>query len=322
MGDQGTARRTMPAPRLQEVAEGIHVYLQPDGSWCLSNSGVLVGPRSVLLIDTASTAAAGARASRGGRHAHRAAGRTLVNTHHHGDHTYGNFVFPEATIVGHALARGEMLAAGLQLKLIWPDVEWGDIEIVPPDVTFTDRLTLYAGELEVQLMYVGPAHTTNDVVAWIPERGVLFAGDLVFNGGTPFCMMGSIAGCLEAIDTVRGLGAATVVSGHGGVAGPEVFDVNAAYLRWIQETARSALAAGLSPLEAARETDLGDFGRLLDPERIVGNLHRAYAEEHGSARGVPLDLMPIFMRNGRVQRRRDARVLRVSHDLKEQRCAG
>ncbi|HUK72492.1 MAG TPA: MBL fold metallo-hydrolase [Streptosporangiaceae bacterium] len=295
MGDQGTARRIMPAPRLQEVAEGIHVYLQPDGSWCLSNSGVLVGPRSVLLIDTASTQPR-ARALREaiGTLTSRPA-RTLVNTHHHGDHTYGNFMFPEATIVGHALARSEILEAGLQLKLIWPDVEWGDIEIVPPDVTFTDRLTLYAGELEVQLLYVGPAHTTNDVVAWIPERGVLFAGDLVFNGGTPFCMMGSIAGCLEAIGTVRGLGAGTVVSGHGGVAGPEVFDVNAAYLRWIQQTARAALAAGLSPLEAARQADLGDFAGLLDPERIVGNLHRAYAEERGGARGETLDIVPIFM---------------------------
>ena len=295
MGDPGPARRTMPAPRLQEVADGIHVYFQPDGSWCLSNSGVLVGPRSVLLIDTAATEPR-ARALREAVATLTALpARTLVNTHHHGDHTYGNFVFPEATIIGHALARNEILAAGLQLKVLWPDVEWGDIEIVPPDVTFTDRLTLYAGELEVQLIYVGPAHTTNDVVAWIPERGVVFAGDIVFNGGTPFCMMGSIAGSLEAIDTLRGLGATTVISGHGGVAGPEVYDINAAYLRWIQETARSALAAGLSPLEAARETDLGEFAGLLDPERIVGNLHRAYAEEHGMPRGAPLDLIPIFM---------------------------
>src|SRR5260370_11849435 len=55
VADQGTARRAMQAPRLQEVADGIHVYLQPDGSWCLSNAGIVVGPRSVLLIDTAST---------------------------------------------------------------------------------------------------------------------------------------------------------------------------------------------------------------------------------------------------------------------------
>jgi cyclase len=284
----------MPAPRLEEVADGVHVYLQPDGSWCLSNSGALVGPRSVLLIDTASTAPR-ARALRAALRAVTSLPvQTLVNTHHHGDHTYGNFVFGAATIVGHALAREEIIAAGLQLKLIWPQVEWGDIEIVPPSVTFTDRLTLYAGELEVQLIHVGPAHTTNDVVAWIPDRGVLFAGDIVFNGQTPFCLMGSIAGSLEAIGTLRALGATTVVSGHGAVAGPEVFDANAAYLRWIQDSARPALAAGLSPLDAARETSLGEFAGLLDPERLVGNLHRAYAEEQGAAHGAALDVASIF----------------------------
>ncbi len=295
MGDSGLTRRVMPAPRLEEVADGVHVYLQPDGSWCLSNSGVLVGPRSVLLIDTASTQPRARALREAVRTLTPLPARTLVNTHHHGDHTYGNFVFPEATIVAHDLARAEILAAGLQLKVIWPDVEWGDIEIVPPDVTFAQRLTLYAGELEVQLIYAGPAHTTNDVVAWIPEHRVVFAGDVVFNGGTPFCLMGSIAGSLEAIDMLRGLGAAAVVSGHGGVAGPEVFDVNAAYLRWIKRTASDALAAGLSPLQAARETDLGDFAGLLDPERIVGNLHRAYAEEQGVPRGAALDLMSIFL---------------------------
>ncbi len=179
-------------------------------------------------------------------------------------------------------------------------------------------------------MYVGPAHTTNDVVAWIPERGVIFAGDLVFNGGTPFCLTGSVAGCLEAIDTVRGLGAATVVSGHGAVAGPEVFDVNAAYLRWIQETARSAPAAGLSPLEAARETDLGDFAGLLDRERIVGNLHRAYAEERGSRAVCPSTWCRSLWKWPSTTA---ARRPRVTHDegrrgggggvaAKEQRCAG
>jgi cyclase len=294
VGTQPT-QRMIARPRLQEVADGIHVYLQPDGSWCLSNSGVLAGPKSVLLIDSAATAPR-ARALREAVAALTPAPvRTLVNTHHHGDHTYGNFVFPEATVVGHDRTRAEILAAGLQLKLIWPDVDWGDIEIVPPSVTFTDRLTVHAGELEVQLIHVGPAHTTNDVVAWIPDRGVLFAGDLVFNGVAPFCLMGSITGALEAIDTVRALGAATVVSGHGAVAGPEVFDANAAYLRWIKQVAQDGIAAGLPALDAARGSDLGEFSGLLDSERIVGNLHRAYAEHQGMPRGAPLDTLAIFL---------------------------
>jgi cyclase len=63
-----------------------------------------------------------------------------------------------------------------------------------------------------------------------------------------------------------------------------------AYLRFIQDIARQAKAAGLSPLEAARAADLGEFKDLLDAERVVGNLHRAYLELDGAERGTPADL--------------------------------
>ena len=89
---------------------------------------------------------------------------------------------------------------------------------------------------------------------------------------------------------LRPLGAQTLVPGHGPVCGPEVIDDMLAYLRFVQDTARAAKAAGLSPLEAARATDLEDFADLLDPERIVGNLHRAYLELDGGERGVPADM--------------------------------
>ena len=136
-----------------------------------------------------------------------------------------------------------------------------------------------------------PAHTTNDSIIHIPERSVVFTGDLLFNGGTPFALQGSVSGWIEALQSVlRPLGAQTLVPGHGPVCGPEVIDDTLAYLRFVQDTARTAKAAGLSALEAARATDLGDFADLLDPERIVGNLHRAYLELEGGARGAPADM--------------------------------
>jgi cyclase len=136
-----------------------------------------------------------------------------------------------------------------------------------------------------------PAHTTNDSIIGIPERSVVFTGDLLFNGGTPFALQGSVSGWIEVLETVlRPLGAQTLVPGHGPVCGPEVIDEMLAYLRFVQQTAREGQAAGLTPLEAARATDLGEFKDLLDSERIVGNLHRAYLELDGAERGAPVDL--------------------------------
>jgi cyclase len=282
--------QVLPPPRVEEVADGIYAYVQPHGGWCVSNAGFLVGRDAVTVVDTASTESRARRLREAVSSVTPLPPRTLVNTHHHGDHTYGNTVFaPGATIIAHELAREEMLAAGLQLHAIWPDVDWGRIELTPPTVTFADRLTVYVDEAPVQLIHVGPAHTGNDVVAWVPDRRVLFAGDVVFSGGTPFVLMGSVAGSLDAIARLRALGPDTVVAGHGVVGGTEILDATEGYLRWVQRLARDAVAAGLAPLEAAREADLGEFAGLLDPERIVGNLHRAYAEERGEPRGSRLD---------------------------------
>jgi cyclase len=137
-----------------------------------------------------------------------------------------------------------------------------------------------------------PAHTTNDSIVHIPDRGVVFAGDLLFNGGTPFALMGSVSGWIEVLETVlRPLGAHTIVPGHGPVCGPEVIDDVLAYLRFVQDLAREAKAAGLTPLDAARQADLGGFRDLLDAERIVGNLHRAYLELDQAERGAEADLV-------------------------------
>ncbi len=143
-------------------------------------------------------------------------------------------------------------------------------------------MDLWAGDTVIELHTMGGvAHTTNDVVAWLPEEGVLYTGDLVFHGGTPFVLMGSVEGSIEALDVLRGFGAETVVPGHGKVTGPQVFDDIERYLSMILDTARAAIAAGKSPLEAARDVDLGEFAALTDSERLVGNLYRAMAELNG-----------------------------------------
>src|SRR5439155_25126226 len=115
-----------------------------------------------------------------------------------------------------------------------------------------ERLDVYAGDLSLELLYMGPAHTTNDIVAWIPERRVLFSGDLVFNGGTPFVMMGSVAGSLTALERLKERRPQTIVPGHGPVCGPEALEANAAYLRFLQDVARRGFDDGITPLEAAR----------------------------------------------------------------------
>jgi cyclase len=267
---------------LTELADGAYAYVQPPGGWCVSNAGVLKGEDGLVIIDTLATMSRArefrARVERLdlGRPA---PVRFIVNTHHHGDHIFGNCAFaPTATVIAHDAARTEIEKAGLGLRRLWPDVDWGPVSLVLPSVTFPDRLDLQLGSLTAELRYAGPAHTTNDIVVWLPRERVLFAGDVAMNGVTPFVLMGSVRGALRALTRLRDLGPRTVVCGHGQVCGPEVIDDNEEYLRWLFDVALAGIERGIGPLQAAREADLGHFAKLLDPERIVGNLHRAYLE--------------------------------------------
>lgn len=283
-----------PEPALEEVSDGIFAYVQLDGSWFLNNAGFLVGRDGVTVIDTTSTEARARALMAAIESVSPQPKRVLVNTHHHGDHTHGNYLLPAAAIIGHHRCRDEVLAAGVGGSGLFPEVEWGALRPAPPFVTFEDRLTIWVDDLRVELVHTGPAHTTNDIYAWVPERGVLFAGDLLFHGVTPFLAMGSVSGALAALDELRALGATVVVPGHGSVAGPAVVDDVEAYVRFVADVAHAGRAAGVSPLDAARAADLGRFSEWPDRERIVGNLYRAYAELDGVAPGGPIDLRQAF----------------------------
>jgi cyclase len=248
-----------------------------------------------VIVDTGATVSRALRLKEAVARVNQAEPVTIVNTHHHGDHFFGNCAFGTAgTIIAHHLAREEMAEAGLGLQQLWPHVDWGEVVLTLPTLTFTDRLTIRLGSLTAELIHVGPAHTTNDIVVWLPGPRVLFAGDVVFNGITPFTLMGSVAGSLAAVERVRELGPEVIVPGHGAVGGPELLDETAAYLAWVTDLAAAGFRAGLSPLELARKTDLGQYAELIDNERIVGNLIRAYSELQGEAPGAPLDVLDGF----------------------------
>ncbi len=283
-------------PYTVQLAPEVHAYIQPDGGWCLSNAGFVSDGESTLLVDTAATE----QRARALREALLTSGvplpRTIVNTHHHGDHTYGNAVFaPEAMVIGHEACRSEVLAAGHQLHLIWPRTDFGDIRITAPTVTYGDRMTVHVGGTEVRLIHPGGvAHTVGDTVVHLPGQGIVFTGDLVFQGGTPFIPMGSLAGSLRALELLRSLDAPTVVPGHGPITDPSAYDATERYLRFVAELAAEGYALGRTPLETARAADLGVFAELRESERLVANLHRAYAELAGQPEGAPLDVVAVF----------------------------
>lgn len=277
-------------PYLQQLSRNVHTYVQPDGSWCLNNAGIVLGAEETLLVDTTSTEKRALALKEAVSSLTPAPVRQIAVTHHHGDHTNGNSVFAaEATFVGHELCPEQLMAHAGLTEQVWPYVDWGEIPPTPPTRTFSEHTTLTCGDTRVELLHLAPGHTVEDIVVHLPDQGVLFTGDVVFNHGTPFILMGSLAGSLAAIGAMRELGAETVVPGHGPVAGPELFDETERYLTWVAGLAEHGRARGLTPLDVARQAELGEFADWTCPERLVANLYRAYAEVDDAPLGAPVD---------------------------------
>lgn len=283
----------VPTPSLVDLGHGFHAYVQLDGSWGLNNCGIYIGETGVVLVDTVFTEHRARHLRAAVRGLTDRPVRTVVNTHSHGDHTYGNFVFDEATLIGHERCREAIVSTGLETTGWFPDVDFGAIELRPPFVTFGESLHLYCDDTRADLWFAGPAHTDNDIVVWVEEHGLLFAGDLIFNGGTPFALMGSVLGSIRRLEELRALPISRVVPGHGPVCGPEVIDAQLSYFHWLVDVGNAALADGIEPLEAARGADLGPFAGWTDQERLVGNLHRYLSERRGEPGGSPLEYQRI-----------------------------
>jgi cyclase len=286
---------------LHQVAAGVYAWVQQEGSWFVNNAGAVHAGREVVLVDTCATAARTRRFLGSVAEATGSAPiRFAVNTHWHGDHTFGNALLPEsAVLVGHEHTRSGILQDTMlatELPPIWsPMPDWGVRATRAPTVVLRDTLTLYAGDQRIDLHTPGhEAHTLGDVVAWLPEQRVLFTGDLLFHRVTPLVLQGSIAGAMRASRWLRRFPADCAVPGHGPlVAAGQLDAVLEAQIRYyllIQRTAQAGLAEGRTPLQTARECELGEFDTWPDRHRIVLNLHRAYAD----ATGAPMDLIAAF----------------------------
>jgi cyclase len=219
----------------------------------------------------------------------------VVNTHANGDHCWGNQLVRDAEIVGSRRCAEEMaelppslladvMAAppdgptGDLLRRMFGRFEFGDIEVVPPTTTFDGELTLTVGDTEVRLVEVGPAHTRGDVIAHVPGRGVVFTGDILFNGGHPIVWAGPVSNWIAACDTILEMAPDVVVPGHGAVADTSVVADEREYFAFLEREVTPRAAAGMTPLDAARDIDLGPYAALGERERFAVNVVAVYRD--------------------------------------------
>jgi cyclase len=296
---------------LREIAPDVYACLQEDRGLGWSNSG-LVNRGGGVVVDTfwdlphtRELIAQYARVTP-------EPVRRVVNTHHNGDHCWGNQLFPDAEIIGHRLcAEGfgkdgspAMLQAirdggGSDPALAWfaeglAPWDFTGIELRPPTRLIDDRLDLDLDGVSIELRYVGPAHTAGDVIVHVPQSRVVFVGDVLFRLCTPIGWEGTYARWIAALDHIAALEPEVVVPGHGPLCGVEGLREMKAYLEYVRAESRRFFDAGLGTLEAAKRIDLGPYATWTEPERLLFNVERAYREFRGEPHDAAIDAIGIF----------------------------
>lgn len=275
---------------LRELAPNVFGYVQAGGpgrdNVSVSNAGLIVGDDGLLVIDSLAAPKHAASFIDAIRRVTDKPFRHLINTHHHSDHVNGNQYFEGAEIVGHPYCREEVL------KMVpgpaeWPRREnWADgtedRRIMPPTTTVDGKITYYYGRTVVEVMPMLPAHTWGDLVVYLPQHRILFAGDVAFFYVAPFCQNADPSRWIEWCETIEGMQVDTVVPGHGPIGGKDHLAEMRGYLELLRTEARRRFDAGMSPGRAAADIHMGTYESWIGPERIVMDTVRFYHEFAGT----------------------------------------
>jgi glyoxylase-like metal-dependent hydrolase (beta-lactamase superfamily II) len=234
---------------LDELADGVYAYTAEGDP----NVGAIVGPEFVVAVDARSTPAHARIWLDELRGITSLPVRYLVLTHYHAVRALGAAAFQAETVVSHEDTRRWIVERGaddFESELRRFPRLFRDVESVPgltmPDLTFSRALSIFLGDREVQLRWLGRGHTAGDAVVWLPQERVLFAGDLVEADAAPYMGDAYVLDWADAtLDAVQELGAETIVPGRGPAVRGRAADEAIASTRAFLERLRDEVAAVL-----------------------------------------------------------------------------
>jgi glyoxylase-like metal-dependent hydrolase (beta-lactamase superfamily II) len=187
------------------------------------NTGIVIGDDAVLVADTQATPAMAQDVIRRIREVTDKPIKYVVLTHYHAVRVLGASAYGAEHILASQDTYDLIVERGEQDKASeigrFPRLFAG-VETVPPGMTwptmtFTGKMTLWLGKLEVQLLQLGRGHTKGDTVVWLPQERALLSGDLVEFGATPYAGDAYFKDWPKTLDNVAALQPKALVPGRG-----------------------------------------------------------------------------------------------------------
>ena len=262
-----------------------------------SNAGFVVTSQGVLVFDALGTPSLGWALLQDIRKITDKPVRYNVLSHYHADHIYGLQAFKDHTdtvIIAQDRAReykeeneetaderaNQRLNQRRQALAPWVNAE---TRVVPPDITFNDRLTLTLGDRRFEMIYAGPAHSASDMMMMVEPDGVLFAGDIVQNGRIPFMNSDDVdtKQWLNALAVVEKLNPKFIIPGHGkpSTAAKQAIQFTRDYILYVRAAMRKAVENWTDFDVAYRQTDWSRYEKIpaFDANNR-GNAYRIFLE--------------------------------------------
>jgi len=187
------------------------------------NSGIVIGDDAVMVIDTQATPAMAQDVIRRIREVTDKPIKYVVLSHYHAVRVLGASAYRPEHIIASQDTRDLIVERGEQDKASeigrFPRL-FQNVESVPkgmtwPTMTFTGKMTLWLGQLEVQILQLGRGHTKGDTVVWLPQDKVLFSGDLVEFDATPYAGDAYFQDWPKTLDNIAALQPEKLVPGRG-----------------------------------------------------------------------------------------------------------
>ena len=281
--------------RFNKVREGVYHAIGTGALAVVGNSAVIVNDRDVIVVDDHVSPAAAWVLLDEVKSITDKPVTTVINTHFHFDHAHGNQIFePGVQIIGHAFTRRMLLGNSIGMPLyrnyltgLAPQIETlrkridaepdraakaklqtqlrvaennlasqKELKPTPPNVTLTSEMTLYRGEREIEIRFLGRGHTAGDVVVYLPREKVVITGDFL-TAGLSNMSDSYPEEWVASLEALKKLDFDTVLPGHGEAFADRMkIDYFQAYLRDVWSEVSQLKKQGVPAEEAAKRADL------------------------------------------------------------------
>lgn len=301
---------------LSKLADGVFAQIVSPDSDFVSNSGIIVLDSGVLLFDTHFTPEAGEILLERIKAVTPRPVRYIVNSHFHPDHTHGNQAFPAARqIIGSTNTRRDMLQKDLpdmnqtqtiaqrrveelskelaqepepkkqellraQLNSLQAFMRrMSALKVLAPVMTLDDSLSILDAGREIDLLYLGVAHTDGDVALYLPQEKIVFLGDIFFNAAIPNVADASVLDWMKTLSAALKVDAKTFIPGHGPVGTRRDVEEFLAYFEDLKALVEPAVTRGDTLEQVVRDLRIpSKYASYSFQNFFPSNLLKMYAE--------------------------------------------